>query len=173
MEKNVWTHQTKWERNGDSWESERLLETHETNRDIWDSDRILETHEIIWGIMKFMSLRETNRLMRQLGMRLRETKETNGDSWDSERLLETHGQWGLMRLRETNGNSWDPETRPRERFRETTGDSETNDSWDWRLLETHEWDSPRLMGLRETVWDSERLMRILRERGLINGDWLR
>ena len=45
MRDNGDCHETQREYNGDSWDWERLLETHETNGDSWDSDRLLEFHE--------------------------------------------------------------------------------------------------------------------------------
>ena len=84
------------ETNGIYWESERLLETHETNGELWDS----ETNGDSWDSQTAGNSWDQWRLMR-----LRETKgtwETTGNSWD---------QWRLMRLRETTGV----------RLRETTG----------------------------------------------------
>ena len=77
------------ETNGDSWLSERQLQTNgdqrellrlrETNGDSWESEKILEIHET----------NGQSSLMETIGDSW--DSETNVDSLDSERLLETNG----------------------------------------------------------------------------------
>ena len=56
--------------NGDSWESESLLETNETIEDSCDWGRLMENNRDSW---------ESEILV--------ETHETNGDSWDSDKIM--------------------------------------------------------------------------------------
>ena len=139
-----------WETNGDYyWDSERLLETHETTAESQIRDttggELMRLNDY-WETLRPMGTHETQRDYWRL-MRLR---ETNGDSWDSWRLLETPHR----ESHKTNGDLWDSVMRPMGTH-ETNGEThETGDQW-------------RIMRLRETTgdswdqwdsWDSERLL---------------